>query len=229
MTEGRSRGRPPRKRLSGAQIARLCGISPPKVTRDKRKEVGGLKVNTEGTFFIDEPVNYNYLASYGVDIEQLKFAAVDGRLMEAFDDMGRPCPVVTDSSKQEFDPQEKVIQDTRLKRISADLKSLEYAKRMGVLVDIETLNVIFGRFYDCIMNDFLTLPESVADLLKMIAVSSDNPEKEIARELKDRIRVILDNAKEAASDMLPNEKTVRYVLTQPDGDTYEPNENESRD
>jgi hypothetical protein len=115
------------------------------------------------------------------------------------------------------DVSQKVAEEIRLKRITADLKTFEYMQKLDAVVDVDTMIEAFSAFYDFLMNGLIYMPEESADMIWMRAKDSDNPEKAITDELKDRIESIVKRAKEAAEKVFPEKgKKRRYVSIEED-------------
>ena len=113
--------------------------------------------------------------------------------------------------------EQKGYEDVRLKKVQADLKTLEYAQRLEVLVDADTVQRVFGAFRDTLLNDLIYMPSEAADMLYMIARSTDDSRK-IEEELSTRIAEIVAKAKRAAEQIVPRGVDQKYVMIEPDGD-----------
>jgi len=115
-----------------------------------------------------------------------------------------------------FDPVQKGVEDTRYKKAQADLKSLEYAEKLGVIIDCEAIQQKFGAFYDFLLNDLIYMPESIADIIWMKARASETPERAIEEELKTQISDVIEKAKRAAEAVSPPVDGAKYIMTSPD-------------
>lgn len=138
--------------------------------------------------------------------------------------MGRPPgePIITDEPDVDVSDLKDVIktgidqklqEDIRLKKITADLKSLDYMNKLDVLIDSDTLLKIFSPFYDFLLTELIHMPEEIADMLWMQAKDSDDPEKKIADLLKDRIEQIVKRAKDVAEGILPEKGMKRRYVS----------------
>lgn len=111
-------------------------------------------------------------------------------------------------------PLEKLRQDIRLKRTQADLKALEYANKIGLLIDYESMIKKFAPFVSVITTELITLPESVADMIVALARANDDAEKEVEKFLADYIEKIIENAKEASANVTEPLHDVLYSVAE---------------
>jgi hypothetical protein len=125
-----------------------------------------------------------------------------------------PDPETVDINSLPFDdPRRKNYEETRLKKIKADTLALEYGEKLKLLIDENSLTKKFGKFFDFIINQLIYMPEEASDMLWNKAKSAHDPVKALEEELKDRIRDIVDKAKRAAANVIPEKsKGSRYVL-----------------
>jgi len=114
-----------------------------------------------------------------------------------------------------YDPQQKVYEDVRLKAAQADLKSLEYANKLKVIVDLDALEQRFGVFRDFLLNGLIYMPESVCDMLWLKAQGAEHPERIIEETLKDVIAEIIEQAKRAAAAVVPPVEGTKYIMIRP--------------
>lgn len=106
----------------------------------------------------------------------------------------------------------KKIQETRLKQIQADKAAVEYAEKLKVLIDDKSLSILFGIFYDHLLNDLIYLPESIADIIVNEAKSAKDPVAAVADILKKSIKDIIKKGKRASKKMKPPKKGRKYIL-----------------
>lgn len=106
----------------------------------------------------------------------------------------------------------KKIQETRLKQIQADKAAVEYAEKLKVLIDDKSLSILFGIFYDHLLNDLIYLPESIADIIVNEAKTAKDPVAAVADILKKAIKDIIRKGKRASRKMKPPKKGRKYIL-----------------
>jgi hypothetical protein len=130
--------------------------------------------------------------------------------------MGRPpkhkMPSTSDYDAKNFDPGQKLYEETRWKKAQADMKSLEYAEKLGVMNDNTALDRKFGTFQDFLLNDLIYMPEESSDILWAEASTSENPVKTLEDGLKKRIAKIIESAQAAAREVLPPKTGTSYIF-----------------
>ena len=202
---------------------------------------GKLVVNSDGKIDMNDPVNRLYFtkprepsaATARADVKRKEEAAerrkkrqdpdrpIEVEISKAGVTIAEQNPFVFGDNGQEFDPAQKIYEDTRLKKIQADLKNLELAERVSVTIDIESLQRKFGRFRHFMINDLIQLPESVADMIvkRVLAAvaSGDDPRIAVVEELKDSVADIVKTAKAASRDVMPPPAGVKYTFVEIDG------------
>jgi len=108
---------------------------------------------------------------------------------------------------------QKEFEEIRLKKISADLKSFEYTKKIDAIVDIESIHKLFIPFFDIIMTDLVHMPEESSEMIWQRARSSEHPAKAIQDELASRIESVIKKAKAAMMEIAPEPgKSRKYVI-----------------
>jgi hypothetical protein len=111
-----------------------------------------------------------------------------------------------------FDLTQKAYEETRLKKIQADTAVLKYAKEAEAVIDIETLKQKIGAFSNFLLTHLIYMPEDISDHLWMKARGAEDPEREIRKLLSERVEQIIQEAKTAASEVLPPETGIKYVM-----------------
>jgi len=115
-----------------------------------------------------------------------------------------------------FDVQELGIEKVRMDidhKASQKLqKDIANAEKLGAIVDIVMLRKKFGAFYEVILNEFLTTPQSIASPLWNKAKESENPELTIIEVLQERFTEIIQRSKLAAKEIRPEECAIQYKL-----------------
>jgi phage terminase Nu1 subunit (DNA packaging protein) len=119
---------------------------------------------------------------------------------------------VPNTASTTFDMYQKAYEETRLKKIQADTAVLKYAKEADAVIDVETLKQKIGAFANFLLTHLIYMPEDISDHLWMIASGADEPEREIRKLLSERVEAIIQEAKAAASDVLPPDHDVKYVM-----------------
>jgi hypothetical protein len=108
---------------------------------------------------------------------------------------------------------QKEFEEIRLKKISADLKSFEYTKKIDAIVDIESIHKLFIPFFDIIMTDLVHMPEESAEMIWQRARSSEHPARAIQDELASRIESVIKKAKAAMMEITPEPgKSRKYII-----------------
>jgi len=111
-----------------------------------------------------------------------------------------------------FDLFQKAYEDTRLKKIKADIAVIDYAEKIGAVVDIETLKQKMNAFSSFLFTHLVYLPENIAVDLWMSARAADDPERKIREMLSKSIDTLIKEAKVAAAEVLPPNHGVKYVM-----------------
>lgn len=106
--------------------------------------------------------------------------------------------------------------EVKWKRIQTRLKTLEYAKKVGAVVDRETVEHLFGNFNNVIRNSLATLPKTIAPILWSIATSHDEPVVAIEEELERQLAFVISEAKDVATRDMPPRGGARYVFLEID-------------
>lgn len=162
---------------------------------------GALKVNNDNLIDANDPVNFEYLFQ---DLKPLIDIVRRGK----------------DASDPDFNPSQKLKEDIKLKQIQAKLKTHEYAKKMGALLDSATVEQKFGEFKNFIVNELLTLPHNVADIITgIVQTTEESPELAVEVELSKQLKRIIENAKRVAQNIKPPEE--RQYIFLDDGDEVE--------
>jgi hypothetical protein len=111
-----------------------------------------------------------------------------------------------------YNPKQKAYEDTRLQKAKADKAVLEFAEKLGAVVDIETLEQRMGRFADFLVSQLLYMSEDVADIIYMRSKNAENPELVITEILQKRIAGIIEKAKIASARVVPRQNGAKYVI-----------------
>jgi len=185
--------------MTQAQFSRVADVSRPAITKAVKR--GEVVLEPNGKVDAENPKNLFYIRKKKV------------RPGYKTPDVSR---LTSGDQPDLFDPAQKTVEDTRYKKAQADLKSLEYAEKLGVIIDISALNQKFGAFYDFLLNDLIYMPESIADILWMKARASETPERAIEDELKVQIGDIIQKAKRAAESVRPPVTGAQYIMTAPE-------------
>ena len=106
----------------------------------------------------------------------------------------------------------KIHKDIQYRETQILKNDIANGLRMGAIVDLQTLQTKFGAFRDLLLNELLTLPDSVAEVLWQKAKESEDPVLSISQTLQDHLTHIIQRAKEAAISIIPSEVSIRYVL-----------------
>ena len=133
-------------------------------------------------------------------------------LFEVAEGGPRPKDKIPPGQPGAFDMFQKAYEETRLKKIQADMAVLKYAEQVGAVVDVETLKQKMNAFSGALFSQLVYLPENIADDLWMSARGHEDPERKIREMLSARIENIIENAKAAAAGVLPPEKGIKYVM-----------------
>jgi hypothetical protein len=204
--------------ISKAEAARRRDVSAPAVSQALRH--GQLVQTADGKIDPDHPLNKHWLES-PARIHPKRTARKDreagekkgpGRKPRTADDMPKGIPGVPD----DFDPAQKLYEETRWKKAQADMKSLEYAEKLGVMNDDRALDKKFGAFIDFLLNDLIYFSEESSDILWAEAAASDEPARTLENALKKRVAAIIEGAQAAAREVQPSGKSVSYIFSEND-------------
>jgi hypothetical protein len=198
--------------LTKAEAARLKGVSAPAVSQAIRK--GKIFVSKNGKIDPEHPVNIVWFNAPNrkKPTQRDKPQNYDELSEDEKPKRGRPPRQSSGGTPTDFDPTQKLYEETRYKKAQADTKSLEYAERLGVMNDNQALAKKFGKFADCLLNDLIYMPEGAADMLWSEASASDNPQRTLEENLKRIIADIIEKAKTAAREVLPPKRGVKYIF-----------------
>lgn len=127
-------------------------------------------------------------------------------------DEGGPRPKGKKGSREDFDLFQKTYENTRLAKIKADMAVIDYAEKIGAVVDIETLKQKMNAFSSFLFTQLVYLPENIAVDLWMSARADEDPERKIRQILSKSIHKLIEEAKAAAAAVLPPDHGVKYVM-----------------
>ena len=198
-------------RITKSEAARRKDVSLPAVSQALR--LGKLVQDEDKKIDPEHPVNALWLSTPARQhpkrtARKKKEAFVEqGGKPEEFSSFGVP---------KGFDPEQKLFQETRWKKAQADMKSLEYAEKLGVMNDDKALDRKFGAFVDFLLNDLIYFPEESSELLWAEASASDEPVETLMNALKTRVAKIIEGAQSAAADIVPKDKDVKYIFVEDD-------------
>lgn len=210
--------------VSQKELAEICGVS--KVSVHKAIKSGrcpARKVGRSVEIDTDIPAVKKYIA----DVAFNKTGPRRPQPPEA--ELPKPPPRPAPAPMQPVDYAEVLDEaeegspvDLKLKKLAADaalqevkmrIASADYFKKLGAVVDLETLRQKMGKFTDILVTNLVYLPEEIADQIWMAAKASDDPPKFIREFLADKLAVVVRDAKKAAKDVAPDDDMIRkYVI-----------------
>lgn len=97
------------------------------------------------------------------------------------------------------------------KKNQTEALALKRAKEEQLVIDIVTIRQAL-QTYSGILNEFISLPDSINSTLVAVAKESENPEFDVANELREKILDILKRAKEAEKAMTLEDKKIVYYF-----------------
>ena len=212
--------------ISQNKFAIMCGVSRQAVHKAIKE---GRVVKTSRGIDPDNPSNQYFCSKAGVRktlrkrptkkgaVTTVKVPVIMGAPPETPEDTlvieGGPRPKAPKGAQvADFDVYQKAYEETRLKKIQADMAVLKYAKDVGAVVDIETLKQKMGAFTGFLFSRLVYLPEGISADLWMTARSNPDPERKIREMLSGHIEEVIQEAKVAALAVLPAQTDVRYVM-----------------
>ena len=205
--------------LTKYQFAKNLKLTPPSITGAIQR--GSVKERSDGRIDTKDSVNIKYAKDAlnrqrrkKYNTQSLSRKERKELIKNGFENIEEQLDTIDD---EEVDGDEKVSkqkkeQEVRKLRAQADKLSLEYADRLKVFMDDETLNRVFGMFADHLLNDLIYFPDEISDMLVAEITSNENPEKICREILKKRIADIIKKAKVAADKINSPKKGIIYSL-----------------
>lgn len=204
---------------TASEVAHMIGCSRQSVSWDIKKNkvpsdpLSGLDVN--------HPLVIEYIRRKKLSVDTARTRATTGNTQQVVKeerekygtDMAQS---VSDSGTlQDWTPEQKAYEETRLKKAQADAAILKYAEQLGAVIDIDSLNRIMSKFMDFLLTELIYLPGNVSDVCWLRAKTSEVPEKAIEEVLTDKIKAIVERGKALTSELVPSPNGLNYVILDP--------------
>lgn len=196
-----------RSQITNTIAANLKGVSLPTIRGHVLKH--NIIYDDDDKIDLEDPVNISFFGSSLID---RYYSYLDGTIPDYKIERIHKNTRVSSSHNTQDQISEKVQIENELKAAQRDLKRLEYGQKLGILVDSKAMQRKFGVFQNFIINDLITLPDTISDMLTAIAQTSDDPVDAVKAELRRAIKTLVENAKSAASEIEAPLDGVEYVI-----------------